>query len=75
MKMLEDVRFSGRLSRIHGVGLAGKNSTPDNLTVSTTYISERLMSLRIPLQWGEFATIIGAYASKLASEEYVEGQF
>ena len=63
------------LPRIHGVGLAVKNAIADNLTESPTYISERLLSLRIPLQRGEFTTVISAYAPTLASEEDIKDQF
>ena len=61
--------------RIHGVGIAVRNSIAENLTETPVYISERLMSLRIPLERGEFATIISAYAPTLAAEEDVKDEF
>ena len=61
--------------RIHGVGIAVRNSIAENLTESPVYISERLMSLRIPLERGEFATVVSAYAPTLAAEQEVKDQF
>ena len=42
--------------RIHGVGLAIKNSIADAVTESPIYISERLTSLRIPLLFSAVST-------------------
>ena len=61
--------------RIHCVGLAIKNSLLKNITEEPTYISERLMTLRIPLVKGEYALIICAYAPILAAEEGIKDQF
>ena len=61
--------------RIHGVGMALKNSLVEKLTESPTYISERLMTLRLPLARGEYATVISAYAPTLKSDEETKDQF
>ena len=61
--------------RIHGVGMALKNSLVEKLTESPTYISERLMTLRLPLARSEYATVISAYAPTLKSDEETKDQF
>ena len=61
--------------RIHGVGLAIKNSLLKNITEEPTYTSERLMTLRMPLVKGEHALIICAYAPTLSAEEDLKDQF
>ena len=55
--------------RQHGVGLAIRTKLMDGITESPSYISERLLSLRIPLVKGEYATIISSYAPTLTSDE------
>ena len=61
--------------RMHGVGLAIRNSVLKSVTESPTYISERLMTLRVPLVKGEFMTIISAYAPTLAADEDIKDEF
>ena len=61
--------------RIHGVGIALRNSIAANLTESPVYVSERLMTLRIPLVRGEYVTIISGYAPTLSSDEEDKDQF
>ena len=55
--------------RIHGVGLAISNELLQGLAEMPIGHSERLMSLRIPLAKGNFATVICAYGPTLDSDE------
>ena len=61
--------------RMHGVGLAVKHTLMKNLTEEPTYISERLMTLRIPLVRNEYALVISAYAPTLVAEEDAKDEF
>ena len=61
--------------RMHGVGLAIKHSLMKNLTEEPTFISERLMTLRIPLVRNEYAQVISAYAPTLVAEEDAKDDF
>ena len=54
--------------RMHGVGLAVKNTIMKSITEEPTYVNERLMSLRIPLARGEHALVISAYAPTLVAD-------
>jgi len=55
--------------RIHGVGFAARSSLLPSLIESPVGISERLMSMRIPLTRGRFATLLSAYAPILDSSD------
>ena len=61
--------------RIHGVGFAIRNEILKGLTEMPTGISERLMSIRIPLAKGSFATIISAYGPTVDTDEGTKDQF
>ena len=63
------------IPRHHGVGLAIKNSHLKNVVEEPTYVSERLMTLRVPLVRGEHMLIICAYAPTLPSEEDLKDEF
>ena len=55
--------------RKHGVGLAIRTTIADKLTETPVYISERLMTLRVPLVKGQYVTILSCYAPTLVSDE------
>ena len=59
----------------HGVGLAIKNSLLPSLTETPTGISERFMSVRIPLAKQRYATLLSAYAPTLPSENETKDRF
>ncbi|XP_072181335.1 craniofacial development protein 2-like [Diadema setosum] len=61
--------------RIHGVGLAIKTSLMRQISDLPTGISERLMTLRLPLSHKRHATIISAYAPTLTSSEEAIEEF
>ena len=61
--------------RMHGVGLAIKHSLIKNLTEEPTFISERIMTLRVPLVRNEYAQVISVYAPTLVAEEDVKDDF
>ena len=52
-----------------------RDDFPVVITPLCLHISKRLISLRIPLQRGEFSTVIRAYASMIASRDDIEDQF
>lgn len=60
---------------LHGVGLAIKNTLLPSLTETPIGISERLMSLRIPLAKKRFATLLSAYAPTMPSENEDKDRF
>ena len=55
--------------RKHGVGLAIKNCHLKKVEEEPNYISERLMTLRVPLTKGEHMFVICVYAPTLMAEE------
>lgn len=55
--------------RLQYMGIAMKNCLLSNLTETPTGISERLMSLRIPLVEKQHATLFSAYAPTRPSED------
>ena len=55
--------------RIHGVGFAIKTSLLPSIPESPIGISERIMTLRLPLVRKRFATLISVYAPTLTSSE------
>ena len=55
--------------RIQGVGFAVRSSLLPSFTESPVGISERLMSMRIPLTRGRFATLLSVYAPTLDSSD------
>ena len=55
--------------RIHGVGFAIRSKLLSRLPESPVAVSERLMTLRIPLACKRYATIISAYAPTLTSSD------
>ena len=61
--------------RIHGVGFAIRTSLLNRLPESPIGISERIMTLRLPLIRKRFATIISCYAPILPSPEETKDQF
>jgi len=61
--------------RMHGVGLAIRNEIVNKIGVIPVGYSERLMSLRIPLTKGAYATVISAYGPTLGDTEEVKDQF
>ena len=61
--------------RQHGVGLAVRNCHLNKIVEELSYISERLMTLRVPLANNEHMTLICAYAPTLTAEEDVKDQF
>ncbi|XP_076058542.1 uncharacterized protein LOC143035560 [Oratosquilla oratoria] len=56
-------------NRIHGVGLAIKSTLLSKLHVVPVGISERLMTIRIPLVKNRYITMIICYAPTLTSSE------
>ena len=54
--------------RHHGVGFAIKTSLLRNMVETPVGINERLMTWRIPLAKGRYATLISAYAPTLAAD-------
>ena len=61
--------------RQHGVGLAIRTELMDKIIETPTCISERLMTLRVPLVKGQHATILSCYAPTLNSEEEQKDYF
>ena len=61
--------------RQHGVGLAVRNCHLRNIEEEPSYISERLMTLRVPLANNEHMTLICAYAPTLTAEEHIKDNF
>ena len=61
--------------RIHGVGLAISNNILKSCTEMPVGHNERLMSIRIPLAKGNYATIVSAYAPTLDANEDVKDKF
>ncbi|XDV49726.1 hypothetical protein PO909_018920 [Leuciscus waleckii] len=59
----------------HGVGMAIKNSLLPCLTETPIGVSERLMTLRIPLAKARYATLLSAYAPTLPSDDSVKDGF
>ena len=62
-------------NRIHGVGFAIRNGLLNNLTNSPISVSERLMTLRIPLSKNRHATVLSCYAPTLDSDEIIKDAF
>ena len=60
---------------IHGAGMALNISLVENLTESPTYITERLITLRLLLARSEYATVISPCAPTLKSDEETKDQF
>ncbi|KAJ4918209.1 hypothetical protein JOQ06_023050 [Pogonophryne albipinna] len=60
---------------LHGVGLAIKNTLLPRLAETPVGISERLITLRIPLVTNRFATLLSAYAPTLPSESEAKDSF
>ena len=61
--------------RQHGVGIAIRNELMDKIVEAPNFINERLMTLRIPLVKGEYATVLSCYAPTLTSEENQKDAF
>ena len=61
--------------RVHGVGLAIRDSIARSLTELPVGHSERLMSVRLPLARSRHMTIISAYAPTLMADEDTKDQF
>ena len=62
-------------SRIHGVCIAIKNSIVKSLIELPTSTSERIMSVRVPLEKSNHMTIICAYAPTLVSTDEAKDDF
>ncbi len=60
---------------LYGVGFAIKNTILPSVTETPVGISERLMTLRIPLAKKRYATLLSAYAPMLLSENEAKGCF
>ena len=60
---------------LHGVGLAIKSTLLPRLTETPVGISERLMTLRIPLAKNRFATLLSVYAPTLPSDTEAKDSF
>lgn len=61
--------------RIHGVGFAIRTKLVADHNLMPTYFSERLMSVRIPLEGENHATIFSAYAPTLDKEDEEKFEF
>ena len=61
--------------RNHGVGFAVKSQLLQCIPESPIGINERLMTWRIPLTKGRFATLISAYAPTLDAEHNIKEDF
>lgn len=61
--------------RLHGVGFAIKTKLVSQLNIHPTGISERIMSLRLPLEGRNFVTILSVYAPTLDSEDETKESF
>ena len=61
--------------RIHGVGFAIKTSIFREHQLTPTALSERLMTIRIPLPSNSHMTLISTYAPTLDADEDVKNQF
>jgi len=61
--------------RIHGVGFAIRTSLLSRFPESPSAVSERLMTLRVPLAKGRFMTLISAYAPTLVADDAVKDRF
>jgi len=62
-------RLTTNSRRIHGVGFAIRTKLLQTLPESPVAISERLMTLRIPLAKHRYATFISTYAPTLPSDD------
>ncbi|XP_076128077.1 uncharacterized protein LOC143109310 [Alosa pseudoharengus] len=60
---------------LHGMGLAIKNTLLPRLTVQPVGISERLMTLRIPLVKNRYATLLSVYDPTLPSDSESKDSF
>ena len=67
--------YPGGEPRRHGVGLAIKNRLVDRIVEAPVYVSERLMTLRVPLVNSEYITILSCYAPTLDADEEIKDQF
>ena len=61
--------------RIHGVGFAIRTSLLSRFPELPSAISERLMTLRVPLAKGLFMTLISAYALTLVADDAAKDRF
>ena len=61
--------------RVHGVGFAVKSHLLQHIPESPIGITERLMTWRIPLTKGRFATLISAYAPTLDADYNIKEDF
>ena len=61
--------------RQHGVGLAIKTELMDKITETPVSISERIITLRVPLAKNENVTILSCYAPTLVSDEDIKDTF
>lgn len=61
--------------RVAGVGFAIKSELVRHLEELPTGVNERIMTMRLPLKCGRFATVISIYAPTLQSSDEVKGTF
>ena len=61
--------------RLHGVGFAVRTSLLSNIQESPIGINERLMTWRIPLAKGRYATLLSVYAPTLDSDTDTKENF
>lgn len=70
--------WSGRREgepRMHGVGFAIKTKIMKSLSEMPKSVDERLITMRLPLAKGRFATLISAYAPTLTSDDQQKNFF
>ena len=61
--------------RMHGVAFAIRSSLLKLLPGNPQGINERLISLRVPLRYNRYLSIIGVYAPTLVAEEFTKDNF
>ena len=61
--------------RQHGVGLAIRNCHLRKIEEEPSYINERLMTLRVPLERNQYMLLIAVYAPTLMAEEDKKDEF
>jgi len=61
--------------RTHGVGFAIRSSLLSQITESPVGISERLMTVRLPLIKGRYMTVVSVYAPTLVPDESTKDSF
>ena len=57
------------------MGLAIRDCPVERIVEALVYVSERLMTLRVPLVNSEHITVLNSYASTLDADEEIKDQF